>query len=151
DVMESKLDYARQLGASETINPLQADVVKNLRAVGGDGPDYVFDSVGSPTTIPQALNSVRAGGTAVVVGLHAAKVDVPISAGALVLQNKSLLGSFVGSIKPQIDLPRLIELYRAKRLPIEKLITARYTLRDLPRAFEDMESGKVARGVIVFN
>jgi S-(hydroxymethyl)glutathione dehydrogenase/alcohol dehydrogenase len=86
----------------------------------------------------------------VIVGLHAAKVDVPISAGALVLQNKSLLGSFVGSVRPLVDLPWLIELYRAERLPLGKLITRRYALGDLPRAFEDMEAGRIARGVIVF-
>ncbi len=150
DVMESKLEFARQFGATETINALQADVVKNLRAVAGGGPDYVFDSVGSPTTIPQALNGARPGGTAVIVGLRAAKVDVPISAGALVMQNKSLLGSFVGSVRPLVDLPRLIALYRARRLPLDELITQRYALADLARAFEDMEGGRVARGVIVF-
>ncbi len=150
DVMESKLVYARELGATDAFSPLQADVVKNLRGIGASGVDYVFDSVGSAATIPQALNGARPGGTAVIVGLHAARGEVPISSAALVLQNKRLLGSFAGSGRAQIDLPRLIELYRAKRLPIDALITARYALSDLPRAFEDMEGGRVARGVIVF-
>jgi S-(hydroxymethyl)glutathione dehydrogenase / alcohol dehydrogenase len=150
DVMETKLETARQFGATETLNPSQGDVVKSLRRLASGGPDYVFDSVGSPATIPQALQGVRNGGTAVIVGLHAARAQVPISAGALVLGNKRLLGSFAGTIKPQLDLPRLIELYRAKRLPLDALITRTYPLGDLPRAFEDMERGRIIRGVVVF-
>ncbi len=150
DVVERKLEFARQLGATRTINATQEDVVKRLRALTGDGPDYIFDSVGSPTTVPQALQGVRPAGTAVVVGLHAAKAEVPIPAGPLVLQNKRLLGSFVGTIKPHLDLPRLVELYRAKKLPLDDLITKRYSLDETAQAFADMEAGSLARGVIVF-
>lgn len=150
DVMDSKLDFARSLGATHTVNAKTDDVVKTLRMLTRLGPDYVFDSVGSPGTIPQALLSARPAGTLVVVGLHAAKTDVPISAGALVLQNKRLLGSFVGSINPRVDLPRLIELYRSKKLPLDDLITKRYLLDETAQAFADMEAGTIARGVITF-
>ncbi len=150
DVLESKLELARRMGATDTVNASQTDVVKALRACVRGGPDYVFDTVGSPTTIPQALRAAHAAGTAVVAGLHAAKRDVAISAGALVQQNKTLLGSFAGSMRPQIDLPRLVELYRAGRLPLDALISQRYSLDDLPRAFADLEAGVNARGVILF-
>ena len=83
--------------------------------------------------------------------MSAAKVDVPIPAGSLIFQNKRLLGSFVGSIRPQHDLPRLIELYRARRLPIEQLVSKHYALDQVAQAFADMEAGAVARGVIVFD
>jgi len=151
DVLDSKLEFARNMGATETVNAKQVDVVKTLRTCTRVGPDYVFDTVGSAVTIPQALQAVAPGGTAVVAGLHAAKIDVPISAGVLVFQNKRLLGSFAGSLRPQIDLPRLVELYRAGRLPLDALITQRYPLTELARAFADMEAGAVARGVIVFD
>jgi S-(hydroxymethyl)glutathione dehydrogenase/alcohol dehydrogenase len=149
DVVESKLELARQFGALETINASQADVVKSLRRLGG-GPDYVFDSVGAPATIGQALQGVRNGGIAVIVGLHAARAEVSIPAASLVLGNKSLLGSFAGSIRPHLDLPRLIDLYRAGRLPLDALVTHRYRLEELPRAFDDMQGGKTVRGVIMF-
>jgi S-(hydroxymethyl)glutathione dehydrogenase/alcohol dehydrogenase len=151
DVVESKLALALKLGATETINARQADVVRTLRSLTRQGPDYLFDTVASAVTIPQALQGVRPGGTAVIVGLHAAKVDVPISPASLVLQNKRLLGSFAGSMRPQVDLPRLVTLYRAGRLQLDDLITKRYELSDVQQAFADMESGTVARGVIVFN
>lgn len=151
DTADSKLEYARRMGATEVINAKQLDVVKALRSLTRGGPDYVFDTVGAATTIPQALLAVRAAGTVVVAGLHAAKLEVPILAGALVLQNKSLLGSFAGSMRAQIDLPRLVELYRARRLQLDDLITKRYPLADLAQAFDDMEANHVARGVIVFD
>ena len=150
DVLESKLDFARQLGATETANPLQCDVVSTVHSFTRGGPDYVFDTVGSAMTIPQALLCARPGGTAVIVGMHATKVDVPIPVGSLIFQNKRLLGSFVGSIRPQVDLPRLIELYRARRLALDDLITKRYALAEVAQAFADMEAGVVARGVIIF-
>ncbi len=150
DTVESKLEFARKMGATETIHAQQANVVKTLRTLTRGGPDYVFDTVGAPATISQALQAVRPAGTAVVAGLHAAMLEVPIPAGALVLQNKSLLGSFAGSMRAQIDLPRLVELYRAKRLQLDDLITKCYPLSAVAEAFQDMEAGKVARGVIMF-
>lgn len=151
DVLESKLDFARQMGATHTINAGETDdIVHALGALTKGGPEYIFDSVGSARTIPQALQATRPGGTAVIIGLHAAQIDVPISPGTLVLQNKRLLGSFVGSIRPRLDLPMLVELYRSGKLQLDKLITQRYALDDLLQAFDDMEAGRIARGVIVF-
>lgn len=150
DVMDSKLEFARALGATHTINSSEIDLVDALREVTGLGPEYVFDSVGAAQTIEAALRAVRPGGTATIIGLHAAKLEVAISAGALVLQNKRLLGSFVGSIRPRLDLPMLFELYRAGSLQLDDLITKRYSLDELPQAFDDMEAGNVARGVLVF-
>ena len=150
DVMESKLAFARALGATHTIDSSAVDLVDALRELTGLGPEYVFDSVGAAQTIEAALRAVRPGGAATIVGLHAAKSEAAIPAGVLVLQNKRLLGSFVGSIRPRLDLPMLLELYRAGKLQLDELITKRYPLDDLPRAFDDMEAGKVARGVLIF-
>lgn len=149
DVLESKLAFATALGADDTLNSAQSDnAAKELRAMTRGGPEYVFDSVGAVSTIDLAITAVRPGGTATIVGLHAAKQAVEIPAGALVLQNKRLLGSFVGSIRPRLDLPKLLGLYLGGRLPLDDLVTRRYPLDDLPKAFDDMEAGHVARGVL---
>ncbi len=150
DVFDEKLEFAKQLGATHTVNALHEEPVKALKAITGGGPDYSFDSVGSARTIPQALNATGPAGVTTVMGLHSALEDVPISAGQLIFQNKSLLGSFAGSARPDIDLPNLQRLYLAGKLDLDKLITKRYPLDDIALAFEDMEAGKVARGVLVF-
>ena len=151
DVMDSKLAFARQLGATQTLNATETDIVNALRELTRGGPEYVFDSVGSTGTIPQALRAARPGGTAVIIGMHAFKEETPISSALLVAQNKRLLGSFVGSIRPRLDLPRLVELYRAGKLQLDDLISKRYPLADLPAAFDDMEAGRIARGVLVLD
>ncbi|MEZ4860321.1 MAG: Zn-dependent alcohol dehydrogenase [Caldilineaceae bacterium] len=151
DVMESKFDFARELGATHTINARSTDAIAALRELTAGGPDYVFDSVGAAATIDQALKGVRPGGTAVIMGMHSMKADVPISPAVLIAMNKRLLGSFAGSARPHLDLPHFIELYRSGRLPVDKLVSKRYTLEELTTAFADMEAGKVARGVILFD
>ena len=157
DVIDRKLVFAKRLGATHVVNPKTSNLEEALRDLTDGGPECIFDSVGSAATIPQALALTRPGGTTTVVGLHAARADVPIlevevpiSPAVLIYQNKRLLGSFAGSIRPRLDLPMLFELYRAGKLQLDELITGRYPLDDLARAFEDMESGKVARGVLVF-
>ena len=149
DVLDSKLEFAKALGADSTLNSASCeDAAKELRAMTRGGPEYAFDSVGSAATIDLSIKAVRPGGTATIVGLHAAKEDVAIPAGPLVLQNKRLLGSFAGSIRPRLDLPKLLGLYLGGRLPLDGLITKRYPLDALPAAFDDMEAGNVARGVL---
>jgi Zn-dependent alcohol dehydrogenase len=150
DVLASKLDFALRMGATHSVNAREQDPVEAIQALTGRGAEYVFDSVGSATTVSQALGAARPGGTAVIIGLHAARDEVPIPAGALVMGNRRLLGSFVGSMQPRLDLPMLVELYRAGKLDLDALISKRYALEELPQAFEDMEAGKVARGVLVF-
>ncbi len=148
DIVQSKLDYARELGATHTINSRETDAVQALREITRLGPDYAFDSVGAAVTISQALAGVRPGGTAVVMGMHALKEEVPISAAMLIAQNKRLLGCFAGSSKPLVDLPKLLELYRGGRLPVDRLISHRYALDQVEQAFTDLMAGEVARSVL---
>lgn len=150
DTVEKKLDFARDLGATHAINARETDVIERLRTLTGRGPDYVFDAVGASATIRQALQAARPGGAAVLVGMFDVKQEVPILPGWIVSQNKRLLGSFAGSMRPHIDLPKLQQLYLAGKLKLDELISKRYPLDDLPQAFHDMEAGEVARGVLVF-
>ncbi|HID55890.1 TPA: Zn-dependent alcohol dehydrogenase [Candidatus Poribacteria bacterium] len=151
DIMDSKLDLARELGATDVINARRTDPVEELRKRTDGGPDYVFDSVGAATTIRQALEAVRPAGVAVIIGLHAGLQEIPIPPISLILFDKRLLGSFAGSSRPHVDLPRLVELYRAGLLDLDKLISKRYTLEEIERAFADMEAGNIARGVLMFD
>ena len=149
DVLDSKLEFAKAMGADATLNSSQADKpAKELRSLTGGGPEYAFDTVGAGSTISLAIDSVRPGGAAVIVGLHAAQQLVEISAGALVLHNKRLLGSFAGSIRPRLDLPKLLDLYQSGRLALDGLVSRHYPLAALSQAFDDMEAGNIARGVL---
>ena len=162
DVIPQKLEMARKMGATHTYHSgsrdeqgsgenREAGDLRNLDEIAEltcGGPEYVFDSVGAASTIPMALTLTRPGGTAVVIGMHSFKEDISIPSSALVAGNRRLLESFVGSMRPRVDLPRLIDLYRSGKLDLDAMISKRYRMEEIETAFSDLEAGIVARGVL---
>ncbi len=112
-------------------------------------PDYVFECIGFAETIQQSYRMVRKGGMAVVVVIAPSTQKVELPAFHLPLTEKILTGSMYGSTRPRVDFPKLLGLYKAKRLKLDELVTERYRIEDVDRAFADMS--KNARGVIVFD
>ena len=84
-----------------------------------------------------------------VVGVTKATDQVTLSAFLLPFQEKVLTGSMYGSARPSIDFPRLLNLYKTNRLKLDELVTATYKIEEINRAFEDMQKGVNARGVIL--
>ena len=151
DMSDAKLDLARQFGATHTLNAkTEENVVKALRKLTGGGADYAFECVGYGEIAAQAYGCLRKGGTAVVVGVAGPKDTTTLRTASLTFEEKTLTGSYFGSARPREDFPRLLALYRAKRLKLDELITRTYTIDEAPQAFADLAAGKNARGVIVF-
>ena len=151
DMEDKKLDFARSFGATHTINPQRdGDVVAKVAELTDGGADYAFECIGMSATIAQAYNAVCKGGTAVVVGVAAPTDTVTLGAFMMPFQEKVLVGSMYGSARPRVDFPRLLSLYKSGRLKLDELVTTTYTIDDAPRAFEDLQKGVNARGVIVF-
>jgi len=150
DVLDAKLAAARQFGATHTLNPRQADLAAEVRALThGRGADYAFITVGNAAAVGQALSYVRRGGAIVAVGMPAAGAAAAVPVGDFVYSGHRLLGSNVGSARPAVDIPRLVELYRSGRLKLDELITNRYPLERLNEALESMERGEALRNVII--
>jgi Zn-dependent alcohol dehydrogenase len=84
------------------------------------------------------------------VGVEKQSDSTSVRTMTLPFEEKTLTGSYFGSCVPRIDFPRMLSLYMAGRLKLEELITRRYSIDEAPQAFADLESGKNARGVIVF-
>jgi Zn-dependent alcohol dehydrogenase len=124
--------------------------VKTIRDLTGGGADYSFECVGYGEVVAQAYAVLRKGGTTVVVGVAPAKDMTSIRTNTLYAEQKTLTGSRFGSARPKEDFPRLLALYKTKRLKLDELITRRYKIDEAPQAFIDLASGKNARGVIVF-
>ncbi|HKZ75458.1 MAG TPA: Zn-dependent alcohol dehydrogenase, partial [Actinomycetota bacterium] len=94
DLLDNKLAFARQFGATHTLNPRDGDPVERVRGLtGGRGVDYAFDAIGSEATTLQILDAIRPGGTAVIVGMAALTVRAPISPYVMALQEKTLKGT----------------------------------------------------------
>jgi S-(hydroxymethyl)glutathione dehydrogenase/alcohol dehydrogenase len=151
DTMASKLEIARKFGATDTliITPGQ-DATKEIKKLTGGGPDYAFECVGSGALAELAYKAIRRGGKAVIVGVARATDAASIKPMGMVFEEKSIMGSYFGSCVPRIDFPRMLQLYMGGKLKLDELITRRYKIDEAPQAFADLESGKNARGVIVF-
>ncbi len=151
DLRENKLEYARQFGATHTVNASTGDAVKQIRSLTGKrGVDYAFEVVGLPLTIRQAYDVLAKCGMAVVVGISPTKAEVPIPALALAWDERVLTGSLYGSGDFRQDILTLIDLYQAGRLKLDELVTRTYPIEHINDAYGALERGEVARSVVTF-
>ena len=151
DIFPSKLELAKQFGATDVVNAKEADPVDQIRSLtGGLGVDFAFEVIGATPTIQQAFQAVKRGGKAVVVGVPRMGEETAIQGFSLALEEKSLVGSLYGSGNFRRDFPKLIDLYMQKKLKIDELVSRTIRLEQVNEAFDAMEKGEVARSVIVY-
>jgi S-(hydroxymethyl)glutathione dehydrogenase/alcohol dehydrogenase len=142
------LAIAEQMGATHVIQPTgkTADAVKEL--TGGRGAEFVFDTVGTPATLTDAILSTRKGGTVVITGLSRLDTQGAIRLYPFVMHEKRLIGSVYGSGEPLKDIARLVSLHQSGRLKLDELTTRRYRLDQVNDALADLAHGAGGRGVI---
>ncbi len=151
DSVESKLELARKFGATDALLAKPGeDLTKPLKKLTGGGADYAFECVGSGELAAAAYRATGRGGVTVVVGVAKPGDSTSVRTMTLPFEEKTLTGSYFGSCVPRIDFPRMLGLYMQGKLKLDELITRRYSIDEAPQAFADLESGKNARGVIVF-
>ena len=148
DTNPSKFQYATKMGATDTVDASQNDVVEAIRDLTGGGVDYAFEVIGQPATLRQALEATCEGGTAVLVGAAPDDGEVMIPMRHLFL-DRSLIGCSAGTGSPRYDFQWLIALYKQGRLNLDDLVTRTRPLSEVNEAFRDMEAGAVARTVLV--
>jgi len=152
DLLDNKLAFAKEFGATHTFNAKRDNVIEEVRKLtAGRGVDYAFDAIGSEATTLQILEAIRPGGTAVIVGMAAMAVRAPITPYMMALQEKSIKGTMYGSVRPNIDFPRLVDLYMDGRLKVDELVSRTYKLEEINEGFKALTSGQVARGVVMFD
>ncbi|WP_066903992.1 S-(hydroxymethyl)mycothiol dehydrogenase [Millisia brevis] len=145
-----KLDWAREFGATETINATEEDVVERIQELtGGFGADIVIEAVGRPETWKQAFYGRDLAGTVVLVGVPTPDMTLDMPLIDLFSHGGSLKSSWYGDCLPERDFPTMVALYREGRLPLEKFVTERIALDDVEESFATMKSGDVLRSVVV--
>jgi S-(hydroxymethyl)glutathione dehydrogenase/alcohol dehydrogenase len=112
--------------------------------------DYAFEVIGLPKTIRQAYDCLAKRGMAVVVGVTPMTMEVAVPVMSLVFEERVLTGSIYGSSRPRIDIPKLIDLYRAGTLKLDELLTRTYPFKEINEAYAALERGEVARSVVTF-
>jgi Zn-dependent alcohol dehydrogenase len=151
DLLDSKLEVARSLGATHAINAAKENVVERVRALtAGRGADYVFVTVGSGEAMHQGMELLRKAGTIVLVGMPATGVKLSIEAVNFAGDGQHMMGSKMGSTRLRLDVPKLVELYQEGRLKLDELVTKRYPLEEINEAVAAVKRGEALRNVIVF-
>jgi len=149
DTRPRPLNLARDFGATHTIEAGAGNVAAAVRALtDGRGADYVFDTVGTPATISQALESARKGGAVVLTGLSRTDALASVPTFPFVMQEKRLIGSLYGSGRPLMDIPHLVTLYQAGELKLRELVTRTYHLDAVNDALAALAAGEGARGIL---
>ena len=150
DVLDDKLTLARAVGASHTVNAVTENPVEAIREINRGGAQYVFESVGHERVLIQAYESTGRGGTTITIGLPHPSKQFTVSAVSLVVEERTVKGSYMGSAVPRRDIPRYIRLYQAGLLPVEKLLTHSLALEDINSAFDRLARAEAVRQIITF-
>ena len=149
DISPGKLGVARRVGATDTVDASAGDAVAGLRDAAPDGLDYVFDAIGRIETTEQAIAAIGLGGAAVIVGLPPTGSKARFEPLALAEANQRILGSNYGSVDPQRDIPRLVDLYMEGELDLDSLISGRRPLEEAVAALDDLAAGRSLRTLLV--
>ena len=149
DTIASKLEVARELGATDTLNASNADPVKAVRDMTGGGVHYSFEALGTKTTAEQAFGMLRPGGTATIIGMVPLGVKIELH-GYDFLRDRKLQGTSMGGNRFRVDMPRLLSLWRQGRLKLDHLISGRIKLGQINEGFAALKSGAPVRQLIDF-
>jgi S-(hydroxymethyl)mycothiol dehydrogenase len=150
DVDPRKLDRARGLGATHTVNARETDVVEAIRAAtGGFGADVVIEAVGRPETYRQAFFARDLAGTVVLVGVPTPEMTIELPLIEIFGRGGALKSSWYGDCLPGRDFPVLIDLYLQGRLDLDAFVSETIGIGDVEAAFERMHGGDVLRSVVV--
>lgn len=150
DIHDARLELARELGATHTINSKTEDVVARLSEItGGEGVNYVVDTTGIPALLRQAAEALGVRGTVALVAAARPGTEVTFEVGASLVKGWTFKTVVQGSSVPQVFIPQLIKLWRDGRFPFEKLVKD-YALEDINQGFEDSRIGVTVKPVIIF-
>jgi S-(hydroxymethyl)mycothiol dehydrogenase len=151
DIDKRKLETAKKIGATHTVNSKQGDPVEAVRELtGGFGADVVIEAVGRPETYQQAFYARDLAGTVVLVGVPTPEMKLELPLLDVFGRGGALKSSWYGDCLPSRDFPMLIDLYLQGRLDLDAFVTETIALDDVEKAFERMHGGDVLRSVVVF-
>jgi S-(hydroxymethyl)mycothiol dehydrogenase len=150
DVDNRKLEWAKQFGATHTVNAKEQDPVEAVKSITEFGADVTIDAVGSPVVFQQAYDSRDLAGTTVLVGVPTPDMKWETPLIDIFGRGGSLKSSWYGDCLPSRDFPMLIDLYKQGRLPLDKFVSETIPLDGVEEAFMKMHHGDVLRSVVVF-
>jgi len=151
DIDPSKFIRAKELGATHCFDSRNNDTIEAIRDLTNGGVDFAIDLAGVIAAMDTAYQIIRYGGSVVTAGLSPINTQFSFNHSDLVAQEKSILGSYMGSCVPVRDVPRFLNLYLQGRLPVDKLIDGKITFENLNEGFDKLSKGEVVRQILTPN
>ena len=150
DPMPEKRALAMKLGATDVIDPMDADAAAQIQELTKGGVDHAIEAVGRPASGELAVKSLKRGGTATILGMMPLQHSVGLSAMDL-LSGKKLQGAIMGGNRFPVDIPRLVDFYMRGMLDLDSIVSETIPLERINEGFDQMKRGDAARSVIVFD
>ncbi len=147
DMLDSKLEIAKEFGADYVINASKDDPQAKITEILGDGADFAIEVIGNVDVMAKAFSCIRSGGVLIIAGMPSIVDTLSLPAFEFLI-GKTITATIQGDIIAPVDIPRYIDLFMDGKLPIDKLITRSYKLDQINEAFEAMVKGEVIRSVI---
>lgn len=145
DLHESRLELAKELGATHVLNGKEVDVVKEIKEITDGGVHYAIETTGAAPVIKQSIHALRVSGTVSIVGMGG---DVVINfTNDILMEGKRVIGTVQGDSVPQIHIPRLVQYYKEGKFPFDKLVKF-YDFEDINQAFEDSKIGITIKPIV---
>ncbi|MGH7037828.1 MAG: Zn-dependent alcohol dehydrogenase [Stellaceae bacterium] len=150
DTQPAKLELAKMMGATDTLNASNADPVRMIREMTGGGVQYSFEAIGTKATAEQSFQMLRAGGTATIIGMVPFGLKIELH-GADFLRDRKIQGTSMGGNRFRVDMPRLLSLWKQGRLKLDHLISGKLKLAEINDGFTALKSAAPVRQLIDFN
>lgn len=150
DTNPERLEFARELGATSTLDSSDEDAVARFMSDHGK-LEYVFEMAGAAPALQTAYALTGRGGTTVTAGLPHPDAELTLKAVTLTAEERTLKGSYIGTAVPRRDVPRYVSLFEAGRLPVDRLVTHSLALADLNEGFDRLASGDAIRQIVLFD
>ncbi len=147
DVVPSRLELAKELGATHTVNSRETDPVEAVRTITSGGADFTLESSGRPAVLRQAIDALAIRGTCGIVGAPALGTEAAFDVNGVMTTGKRILGIIEGDSVPDLFIPRLVQLYQQGRFPFDKLVKF-YRLDQINEAAADSEKGITIKPIV---
>ncbi len=149
DISEEKLELAKRLGATHVFNSISEGFRQAVLDLTQGGADICVESGGQVSTIELGFSLIRKGGGKLLFASHPSEGEMIRLPPHELISGKQIAGSWGGATSPDRDIPGMFELFRGANIPLESLLTKRYSLEQINEAIDDLEGGRVFRPLIV--
>lgn len=145
DIHDSRLELAKELGATHIFNGSKIDTVEEIKALTNGGTKYAVETTGVPSVVRQSLQGLRPLGTVAILGVTP-KMNIDVH-NDLMVEGKTMMGVIEGDVVPRVFIPHLINYYKAGQFPFDKLVKF-YDFEQINKAFEDSKKGITIKPII---